>query len=120
MQTEAAEFIGAPPAALKKRITKRIKKVATSSSSEMDFPKRADSADHWRTDDQPPLIFHPEATRKPEAEDSELLRAYRESLTDDRRMLLGRYRLVDAAIKVVGVGQRHVLAHAPAQLASWP
>ena len=29
---------------------------------------------------------------------------YRDSLADDRRQLLDRYRLVDAAIKVVGVG----------------
>jgi len=30
--------------------------------------------------------------------------AYRETLADDRRVLLDQYRLVDAAIKVVGVG----------------
>ncbi len=30
--------------------------------------------------------------------------AYRASLSDDRRVLLDRYRVVDAAIKVVGVG----------------
>ena len=33
-----------------------------------------------------------------------ILDTYRETLSDDRRELLGRYRLVDAAIKVVGVG----------------
>ncbi len=33
-----------------------------------------------------------------------MLRAYLESLTDDRRRLLSRYRIVDVARKVVGVG----------------
>jgi uncharacterized protein (DUF2252 family) len=33
-----------------------------------------------------------------------LLRAYRETLPDDRRYLFDRYRFVDLAIKVVGVG----------------
>ena len=32
------------------------------------------------------------------------LRAYRETLREDRRVLLDRYRLVDFALKVVGVG----------------
>ena len=32
------------------------------------------------------------------------LASYRESLQDDRRVLLDRYELVDAALKVVGVG----------------
>ena len=33
-----------------------------------------------------------------------LHRIYRGSLSEDRRMLVDRYRLVDVAIKVVGVG----------------
>jgi Uncharacterized protein conserved in bacteria (DUF2252) len=39
-----------------------------------------------------------------EATLNQLFHVYRESLADDRRMLLDRYQLVDAAIKVVGVG----------------
>ena len=34
----------------------------------------------------------------------EALAKYRETLAEDRRVLLDRYRLVDAAIKVVGIG----------------
>jgi Uncharacterized protein conserved in bacteria (DUF2252) len=34
----------------------------------------------------------------------EALTKYRETLAEDRRVLLDRYRLVDAAIKVVGIG----------------
>jgi uncharacterized protein (DUF2252 family) len=59
-----------------------------------------------RITDQPPLIFHPESTRAPEAKATleRIFRAYRETLPDDRRMLFDRYRLVDVAIKVVGIG----------------
>jgi uncharacterized protein (DUF2252 family) len=55
-----------------------------------------------RISDHPPIITHPEEMRP------ELLAAaiasYRESLQEDRRVLLDRYRMVDAALKVVGVG----------------
>ena len=52
--------------------------------------------------DRPPIITHvPESTL-----DLELtsLAAYRDSLGEDRRVLLDRYTFVDAAMKVVGVG----------------
>ena len=59
-----------------------------------------------RIKDQPPLIFHMEVQQ--EARFGEFLdkaRAdYRQTLPDDRRALLDRYRLVDVAIKVVGIG----------------
>jgi uncharacterized protein (DUF2252 family) len=53
--------------------------------------------------DQPPVLFH---TAEPDGE--ELIRAglaaYRETLPDERRVLLDRYRLEDSAAKVVGIG----------------
>jgi uncharacterized protein (DUF2252 family) len=73
----------------------------------MDFPKLTGSVGgQIRITDKPPLIFHPEVTRAPEARATldQIFKAYRETLADDRRMLLDRYRLVDAAIKVVGGG----------------
>jgi uncharacterized protein (DUF2252 family) len=53
-----------------------------------------------------PLIFHTRTTSTTEAEATleHLVHSYRQSLVEDRRMLLDRYRLVDVAIKVVGVG----------------
>jgi uncharacterized protein DUF2252 len=54
----------------------------------------------------PPTIFHFEPSRA--TGDLEMLREalakYRETLAEDRRVLLDRYRLVDAAVKVVGIG----------------
>jgi uncharacterized protein (DUF2252 family) len=101
------DIIGVVPKAVQKRMRKRIKKVTSGTGSELDFPKLAGTiAGRTRITDQPPLIFHPEDVHAPEtwAEIEKVLHAYRETLPDDRRMLLDRYRLVDVAIKVVGVG----------------
>lgn len=103
----AEEFIEGAPKDIKKRIRRRIEKATSGSGSELDFPKLAGSvAGQIRITDQPPLIYHPEDVHVPEtwAELKNVLQAYRETLADDRRMLLDRYRLVDVAIKVVGVG----------------
>jgi uncharacterized protein (DUF2252 family) len=103
----AEDIIAMVPKAWQKGVRRRIAKAAEGSGSELDFPKLAGAiGGQIRITDQPPLIFHPEATRAPEAKAilDKIFRAYRETLPDDRRMLLDRYRLVDAAIKVVGVG----------------
>jgi uncharacterized protein (DUF2252 family) len=69
------------------------------------LPHLIDRTDgQWRIKDQPPLIFHPSHEVQYAAEIAELLKPYRESLPDDRRVLLDRYRLADVAYKVVGVG----------------
>lgn len=103
----AEDVIGIVPKALQKNIRKRIDKAAARSGSELDFPKLAGAVDgRICINDQPPLIFHPETTRGPEARATldQIFIAYRETLADDRRILLDRYRLVDVAIKVVGIG----------------
>jgi uncharacterized protein (DUF2252 family) len=106
-ETTASDFIGSLPKGLQKSVKKRIERAAGRSGSELDFPKLAGSvAGQIRITDQPPLIFHPKTTAAPDAEATlqQLFHAYRESLGEDRRVLLDRYRLVDVAIKVVGVG----------------
>lgn len=54
--------------------------------------------------EQPPLIYHSPELDGPEAVAVDFLGRYRESLPEERRVLLDRYRFVDAAVKVVGVG----------------
>jgi hypothetical protein len=101
------DFIGKLPKAVQKDIRKRIAKAASGSGSELDFPKLAGAVGgQLRITEQPPVIFHPEVSREPEFQVTlqQIFQAYRESLSDDRRMLFDRYRFVDAAIKVVGVG----------------
>lgn len=53
--------------------------------------------------DDPPYLFHPDDVDLSAAAEA-FLRTYRESLPTARRTLLDRYELLDAAVKVVGVG----------------
>ena len=53
--------------------------------------------------EQPPILFHP-AVEDFEAIMREGLEDYRDSLSDERRVLFDRYRFEDAAVKVVGIG----------------
>jgi uncharacterized protein (DUF2252 family) len=106
-ETSATDFIESLPKALQKQVKKRIEKMAARSGSDYDFPKLAGSVGgQIRISDQPPLIFHPESTNRADATAllDRLFQSYRESLNEDRRILIDRYRLVDVAIKVVGVG----------------
>lgn len=54
--------------------------------------------------DNPPLIYHPPNQAEYFAQISDLFEQYRDTLQVDRQFLLDRYRLVDVALKVVGVG----------------
>lgn len=62
------------------------------------------TANTWRITDLDPVIFHPPQSDQYLHEMGRILSGYRTTLSDDRRSLLDRYRLVDAAYKVVGVG----------------
>jgi uncharacterized protein (DUF2252 family) len=68
------------------------------------FPKLVKSVrGEYRIRDEPPLIVH--YSRHADMDDSvRFYENYLSSLPADRRMLLERYRLVDVAQKVVGVG----------------
>jgi uncharacterized protein (DUF2252 family) len=64
--------------------------------------KRA--GDSRRIVDAPPLLYHDRATRGYLSGIREIFLRYRETLRPDVRVLIDRYRFVDAAVKVVGVG----------------
>ncbi|MDD5320505.1 MAG: DUF2252 domain-containing protein [Methylococcales bacterium] len=53
--------------------------------------------------DQPPVLFHAD-DEETEKRVRDGLEAYRQSLSDERRVLFDRYRLEDYAFKVVGIG----------------
>jgi len=59
--------------------------------------------------DRPPVITHPALTR---LRIDDALAGYRETLEEDRRVLLDRYELVDQALKVVGIGSVGLAAFA--------
>ena len=91
----------------KRRVEKRIEKAYDRNTLDDDFPEMVtfENGAH-RIRDNPPLIYHVQS------DDGMLIDAgmqaafqlYRESLSDDRRVILDRYELKDAARKVVGVG----------------
>jgi uncharacterized protein (DUF2252 family) len=57
-----------------------------------------------RIREEVPLVFHPRRGDRTITHVGQLLARYRATLSADRRLLLDRFRLVDVAIKVVGVG----------------
>jgi uncharacterized protein (DUF2252 family) len=103
----AEDLLDSLPKARRKIAMKRIEAAMERSGSEMDFPKLGHVVGGQPgIRDAPPLIFHPETARAPEFKGvlETVVAAYRETLAEDRRALLDRYRFVDAAIKVVGIG----------------
>jgi len=54
--------------------------------------------------DRPPLVYHPRETQKFEQEVRDIFHRYRLTLPEERRVIFDRYKLVDVARKVVGVG----------------
>lgn len=92
---------------LRRRAIKRLAKARESSTSEGIFPKLVDeSGGALAIKDQLPAIFHwkDHAPGEVHPEVRQPFDQYRESLTPAHRMLLDRYEIKDAAIKVVGVG----------------
>jgi uncharacterized protein (DUF2252 family) len=91
----------------RQRHRKMLEKARARSVLEHDFPKLAARAGKTPSiKDSPPLIYHPHA----EGEEDLLTRAraalagYRDSVQEDRRVLIDRFEIKDIAIKVVGVG----------------
>jgi uncharacterized protein (DUF2252 family) len=72
-----------------------------------DFPHlRRDGDSAWRIDDNPPLIYHVAPTDDPTTyvDIARVFRKVVDTLPVEVQQLLQRYRLVDDAFKVVGVG----------------
>ena len=103
----ALDFIQASPKRSRAAMQARLDRAIARAGAASDYPKLADMvAGHIGIRDAPPLIFHPEHARMAEFRTvlDTAFAAYRETLGDERRTLLDQYRVVDAAIKVVGIG----------------
>lgn len=93
--------------ASRKRIRKRLAKAREQSVAEHEFPKLADTgSESVMIKDNPPLIYHWQESTKSErlANIRQGFARYRETLPEERRVLLDRFEIKDMAIKVVGVG----------------
>jgi uncharacterized protein (DUF2252 family) len=93
--------------AVKKKQRQKIKEGMENSGHAIEFEKLAvRSRPEPRIRDQLPLIFHVDDERGPgfRKDVEESFRRYKESVLPSVATLLDRYRLVDMAMKVVGVG----------------
>jgi len=54
--------------------------------------------------DRPPLVYHPPGMKRRTKFIGNMFQRYRQTLPDERRIILDRYHIVDMARKVVGVG----------------
>jgi uncharacterized protein (DUF2252 family) len=69
------------------------------------LPKMTERAGKLRRiKEQPPLVYRPSKGDRAFSRVPLMLKQYRATLPADRQMLLGRFELVDVAVKVVGVG----------------
>jgi uncharacterized protein (DUF2252 family) len=91
----------------RKRMRKRLAKARARSVLEHDFPELATTAGLGPTiKENPPLVFHwrEQGHEELTANVQQGFVRYRETLPEDRRLLLDRFKLKDMALKVVGVG----------------
>jgi uncharacterized protein (DUF2252 family) len=92
---------------MRKRAQKMLAKARERSVVEHDFPQLVTTAGrHPEIKENPPLIYHWREQGHEEftANVRHAFACYRETLQEDRRLLLDRFKLLDIAIKVVGVG----------------
>jgi uncharacterized protein (DUF2252 family) len=101
---DAKALIDGAPNASERKFRQQIARRARERVLENLFPKITTLVGgRHRIVDQPPILFH---VAEPDfaARVEEGLADYRKTLSDDRRVLLDRYRLEDCALKVVGIG----------------
>jgi uncharacterized protein (DUF2252 family) len=91
----------------RKRTQKILAKARQRSVVEHDYPQLVTTAGlRPEIKENPPLIYHWREQGQAEFTENvqQAFARYRETLQEDRRLLLDRYQLMDIAIKVVGVG----------------
>jgi uncharacterized protein (DUF2252 family) len=83
----------------------QVEEEARLQTAEHIFPKIADVINgRTRIVDHPPLVYHPRASELMQTHVTQMFHRYRETLPEERRLILDRYHIMDVARKVVGVG----------------
>ena len=102
---EAERLLDAVPAPNFRRIRTQIVEPAATAPIRALVDKLTETRDGaWRFRDDPPLLVHSDETHHANFDVDEILCTYALTLRDDVATLFARYRTMDAAIKVVGVG----------------
>ena len=101
----AEVFVSKAKTAASRQRREDLEKKARNQTAEHIFPHFA-SANDGRVQivDHPPLVYHARRGDLIRKRVTESFHRYRQSMPDERRIILDRYRIVDVAWKVVGVG----------------
>jgi uncharacterized protein (DUF2252 family) len=103
-RVDADEFIKEAKTSAAKKRWEKVEAEARKETGEHVVPEITHVKNgRMRFVDHPPLVFHRHSDRLRRLV-TEMFRRYRETLPDERRVLLDRYQIADVAGKVVGVG----------------
>jgi uncharacterized protein (DUF2252 family) len=92
---------------IRRRLEKQLTEARHQNVTEHDFPRLVEVVRNMPViKDNPPLIYHGNQRHHTElfAHVKDAFARYRQTLGDDRRVLLDRFQVRDIAIKVVGIG----------------
>ncbi|PWT76661.1 MAG: DUF2252 domain-containing protein [Bacteroidetes bacterium] len=89
---------------LKARLAKTLSKVNKQSHDTVFYKMTSDNMGKFSITEQTPLIFHPFNVEESMDMINIFLGQYKDTLQPDRRILFEQYRVIDVALKVVGVG----------------
>jgi uncharacterized protein (DUF2252 family) len=102
---DAEVFIKEAKTAEDKKYWRQVEKSAKLQTAEHIFPKMTEVVrGHRRIADRPPLVYHPRNFSQINDHVRAMFHRYRQTLPEERRVILDRYQIVDIARKVVGVG----------------
>jgi len=104
-QIDAEIFVYEAKTATDKKRWVQIERQARSQTAEHIFPRITDvERGRIRIIDKPPLMYHPRNYGKASNHIRSMFHRYTLTLPEERRVILDRYKIVDIARKVVGVG----------------
>jgi uncharacterized protein (DUF2252 family) len=102
---DASVLIDGAKSSADKKEWRKIEGKARLHTSEHMFPKITEmQKGQRRIIDRAPLVYHPRHTVRFEKDVRDIFHRYRETLPEDRRVILDHYHVADVAQKVVGVG----------------
>jgi uncharacterized protein (DUF2252 family) len=102
---DAEVFVEEAKTLAAKKRWEQVEQNARMQTAEHIFPKIADVVNgKTRIVDHPPLVYHPRESDVMRKHVTEMFHHYRETLPEERRVILDRYHIVDVARKVVGIG----------------
>jgi uncharacterized protein (DUF2252 family) len=85
-------------------IMKSIRKAAEQSHDKVFYKITANTLGNIEISNQPPLVYHPASMKDSMKLVLSFMDQYKSTMQKDRRLLLDQYKVIDVALKIVGVG----------------